>query len=492
MATNTAISIGAQSDHVELKSDLLLRYGNRHGLIAGATGTGKTVTLQVLAEGFSRNGVPVFMADVKGDLSGISQPGSMQDFLVNRANLIGLDDYRAEAFPAVYWDLFGEKGHPVRTTVAEMGPLLLSRILDLNDVQEGVMTIAFRLAAAEDLALLDLKDLQALLSAVGERASELSAKYGNVSAASVGAVQRKLLTLEDQGAAHFLGEPALDLKDFMRTGPDGRGNINILAADRLMQSPRLYATFLFWMLSELFSILPESGDAEKPKFVFFFDEAHLLFNDAPKPLQEKIEQVVRLIRSKGVGVYFISQNPGDIPDFVATQLGNRIIHGLRAYTPQTQRAVRAAADTFRPNPTLDIEKAIGELGTGEAIVGLLEDKGIPGMAQRVLIRPPSSFLGPVNEDIRRKIIADSLFDRLYGQSIDRESASEKLQERRAKRQKEEDSEQPERTAGKEKPAKRTSSRQGYGETVMKSMLRQAGNVLVREAMKAIKNSMKGR
>ena len=485
--TDTAITIGSQTGHPANKADLLLRYGNRHGLIAGATGTGKTVTLQVLAEGFSRNGVPVFLADVKGDLSGMSQKGAMQDFLVKRANDIGLSDYAADSFPVVYWDLFGKKGHPVRTTVAQMGPLLLSRMLDLNDVQEGVITIAFRVATEENLLLLDLKDLQALLANISERSSELSKKYGNVSAASVGAVQRKLLTLEDQGAANFFGEPALDLKDFMRNGPDGRGNINILAADQLMQSPRLYATFLFWMLSELFEILPECGDPEKPKLVFFFDEAHLLFNDAPKPLQEKIEQIVRLIRSKGVGVYFISQNPGDIPDAVAAQLGNRVIHGLRAFTPQTQKAVKTAADTFRPNPALDIEKAIGELGTGEAVVGLLEDKGIPGMAQRVLIRPPSSLLGPVSDEARRLIISASLYDRLYGQTIDRESASEKLQQRMAQRQANPIAE----PVGK-KPAGRVSTRQGYGETLMKSMLRQAGNTLIREAIRVAKNSLKGR
>lgn len=485
--TDTAISIGAQPGHPENKANLLLRYGNRHGLIAGATGTGKTVTLQVLAEGFSRNGVPVFLADVKGDLSGISQKGAMQDFLVKRAADIGLTDYAPDSFPVVFWDLFGKKGHPVRTTVAQMGPLLLSRMLDLNDVQEGVITIAFRVAAEENLLLLDLKDLQSLLTNVSERSSELTAKYGNVSAASVGAVQRKLLTLEDQGASFFFGEPALDLKDFIRNGADGRGHINVLAADQLMQSPRLYATFLFWMMSELFEILPECGDPEKPHLVFFFDEAHLLFNDAPKPLQEKIEQIVRLIRSKGVGVYFISQNPGDIPDSIAAQLGNRVIHGLRAFTPQTQKAVKTAADTFRPNPALDIEKTIGELGTGEAVVGLLEDKGIPGMAQRVLIRPPASLLGPVSDDVRNQIISSSLFDRLYGQNIDRESASEKLGARMAQRQ----AEQSQQSAGKATKLK-GSTRQGYGETMMKSMLRQAGSALIREAIRAAKSSLKGR
>lgn len=492
--SDTVITIGAQTGHPENKSSLLLRYGNRHGLIAGATGTGKTVTLQILAEGFSRNGVPVFLADAKGDLSGISQKGAMQDFLVKRAADIGLTDYTAEAFPVVFWDLFGKKGHPVRATVEQMGPLLLSRLLDLNDVQEGVITIAFRVAAEEGLLLLDLKDLQSLLANVSERAAELSARYGNVSAASVGAVQRKLLTLEDQGAGFFFGEPALDLKDLMRSSGDGRGNINILAADQLMQSPRLYATFLFWMLSELFDIMPECGDPEKPRLVFFFDEAHLLFNDAPKPLLEKIEQVVRLIRSKGVGVYFITQNPGDIPDSVSAQLGNRVIHGLRAFTPQTQKAVKVAADTFRPNPALDIEKTIGELGTGEAVVGLLEDKGVPGIGQRVLIRPPSSLLGPITDDLRRQIVSASLYDRLYGQSINRESAAEKLAARMAQRQAEKQAQAEDfGHQNAEKTAKpKTSTRQGYGETMMKSMLRQAGSVLIREAIRAAKNTMKGR
>ncbi|MBI2234518.1 MAG: DUF853 family protein [Micavibrio aeruginosavorus] len=481
MATDR-ITIGAITGHTEQKIDLLLKYANRHGLIAGATGTGKTVTLQGLAEGFSAAGVPVFLADVKGDLSGLAQPGAMQDFLVRRAQDIGLEGYAPQAFPAVFWDLYGEKGHPLRTTLAQMGPLLLSRMLGLNETQEGVVTIAYRVAAAEALPLLDLKDMQSLLAMLSERAGELSARYGNIAAASVGAIQRKLLTLEDQGGAHFFGEPSLDLNDFMRGSADGRGNINILAADRLMQAPKLYATFLFWMLSELFEVMPESGDAEKPKLVFFFDEAHLLFGDAPKPLLEKIEQVVRLIRSKGVGVYFITQDPGDVPDSVSAQLGNRIIHNLRAYTPQTQKSVKAAAQTFRPNPDLDIEAAITALSTGEAIVSLLEDKGIPGMAQRVLIRPPASLLGPASEDTRRQIMAASLFGRLYGQTIDRESAHEILSKRMAAR-----------PAGEAaaKPEKRGSTRQGYGETLMKSMLRQAGNAVVREVIRSVKNGLKG-
>lgn len=477
------IFLGAVTGHPDQPVNLMLGYANRHGLIAGATGTGKTVTLQGLAEGFSAAGVPVFLADVKGDLSGLSQPGTMQDFLIKRAADIGLSDYKPQNFPAVFWDLYGEKGHPVRTTVAQMGPLLLSRLLDLNDVQEGVMTIAFRVAAEEKLLLLDLKDLQSILNMLSARATEFSSRFGNISATSVAAIQRKLLVLEDQGAAQFFGEPALDLNDFIKCDSAGCGHINILAADRLMQAPRLYGTFLFWMLSDLFEVLPECGDIAKPKLVFFFDEAHLLFSDAPKALLDKIEQVVRLIRSKGVGIYFITQNPGDVPDDVAAQLGNRIIHNLRAYTPQTQKAVKAAAQTFRPNPALNVETAITELGTGEAVVGLLGDKGIPAMAQRVLIRPPSSCLGPAPADARTAIIASSLFGRLYGQAIDRESAYEILKARMQSR--------PAPVAEKSSKS-RSSTRQGYGETLAKSMLRQAGNVLVREVIKGLKSSMKGR
>ncbi len=479
---SVSIMIGAVTGQPENKIHLQLRYANRHGLICGATGTGKTVTLQNLAEGFSAAGVPVFLADIKGDLSGLSQPGAMQDFLVNRAQEIGFGDYAPRAFPVVFWDLYGEKGHPVRTTVAQMGPLLLSRLLDLNDVQEGVMAIVFRLAAEEGLLLLDLKDLQAVLAMVSGRAGELSARYGNVSAASVGAIQRKLLILEDQGAAHFFGEPALDLNDFLRCDASGAGHVNILDAARLMQSPRLYATFLFWMLSELFDTLPECGDIAKPKLVFFFDEAHLLFNDAPRALVEKIEQVVRLIRSKGVGVYFITQNPGDVPDSVAAQLGNRIVHNLRAYTPQTQKAIRAAAQTFRQSAALDIEQAITELATGEAITGLMEDKGIPGMACRTLIRPPSSLLGPAPDAARQQMISGSLFGRLYSQSVDRESAHEILKARMAAR--------PVPVAPA--PRSRASSRQGYGETLAKSMLRQAGNTIMREVIKSLKSNLRGR
>jgi hypothetical protein len=358
------------------------KYANRHGLIAGATGTGKTVSLQILAEGFSRLGVPIFVADVKGDLSGISQAGTDKPKLMERAQAIGLDDYTFQGFPTVFWDLLGRQGHPLRTTVSEMGPLLLSRLLELNDTQEGVMYATFKFADDEGLLLLDLKDLRALLTSIGENAKALTLEYGNISKASVGAIQRRLLVLEEQQGERFLGEPALYLPDFMRTDTNGHGYINVLAADELMQYPRLYATFLLWLLAELFEELPEVGDPDKPRLVFFFDEAHLLFDDAPRALIDKVEQVVRLIRSKGVGIYFVTQNPLDIPDAVLGQLGNRIQHALRAFTPRDQKAVRAAADTFRPNPKFNAAQVIMELGVGEALVSMLERKGAPGIVQR--------------------------------------------------------------------------------------------------------------
>ncbi|MEL7542196.1 MAG: helicase HerA-like domain-containing protein [Pseudomonadota bacterium] len=412
------------------KEYLDLERANRHGLVAGATGTGKTVSLQIMAEGFADFGVPVFCADVKGDLSGIAMAGTEKDFLSARAEKIGFaDDYKYEAFPTIFWDLFGEKGHPIRTTVTEMGPLLLSRLLDLNETQEGVLNIAFRLADDENLPILDLRDLRALLVNVGERTRELGLQYGNISTASVGAIQRRLLVLEEQGGMNFFGEPALDIRDFMRTTRTGRGYINVLAADKLMHSPRLYATFLLWLLSELFEELPEVGDPRKPKLVFFFDEAHLLFNEAPKALLEKVEQVVRLIRSKGVGVYFVTQNPLDIPDTVGSQLGSRVQHALRAFTPREQKAVRAAAQTFRPNPDIDTERAIMELGVGEALVSTLERKGAPSIVQRTLIRPPSTRLGPVTPDERKAVIAESPIAGQYEKKVDRESAHELLQKR---------------------------------------------------------------
>jgi hypothetical protein len=404
-----------------------LAYGNRHGLITGATGTGKTVSLQILAEGFSDAGVPVFCADIKGDLAGLAVAGEPKDFLAKRAETIGFtDEYRFDAFPVVFWDLFGKAGHPIRTTISEMGPLLLARMLDLNDTQEGVLNIAFRIADDDGLLLLDLKDLQAMLVHVAERAGELKVRYGNVSNASVGAVQRKLLVLEEQGGEQFFGEPAIEIGELMRTTRDGRGIINVLAAAALMSSPRLYATFLLWLLSELFEDLPEVGDPDKPRLVFFFDEAHLLFDGAPKALLEKIEQVVRLIRSKGVGVYFVTQNPLDVPDMVLAQLGNRVQHALRAFTPRDTKAVKAAADTFRPNPDFSAFEAITQLGVGEALVSTLEDKGIPSIVQRTLIRPPSSRIGTISDEERRKVIAASPIGPIYDTAVDRESAFEIL------------------------------------------------------------------
>ncbi|NNC60401.1 MAG: DUF853 family protein [Erythrobacter sp.] len=407
-----------------------LSRANRHGLIAGATGTGKTVTLQGLAESFSANGVPVFVADVKGDLSGITMPGSASfkhaDKLEGRAAELGMDDYGYSDNPAVFWDLYGEQGHPIRTTVSEMGPLLLARLLDLNDTQEGVLQIVFRHADDNGLLLLDFGDLQSILAWAAQNAKELSGKYGNVSKQSVGAIQRQLLSFESQGADQFFGEPALEIDDFLRVDEQGRGYINVLAADQLMRSPKLYATFLLWLLAELFESLPEVGDPEKPKLVFFFDEAHLLFDDAPKALEDKIEQVVRLIRSKGVGVYFVTQNPIDIPEEVAGQLGNRVQHALRAFTPRDQRAIRAAAETFRINPDLDVEEAITELKVGEALVSTLDEDGAPTVVQRTLIKPPRSRLGPVTKKERAIIRSISPVEGKYDQIVDRESAEEVL------------------------------------------------------------------
>jgi DNA helicase HerA-like ATPase len=412
----------------ELPAWLTLGLANRHGLVTGATGTGKTVSLQVMAEGFARAGVPVFAADIKGDLSGISEVGEPKDIIVKRAGEMGLS-FQPDQFSTIFWDVFGEQGHPVRATVSEMGPLLLSRMMDLNDVQEGVLNIAFKVADEQGLLLLDMKDLRAILSFIAEHANELTTQYGNVSKQTVGTIQRQLLVLENQGGARFFGEPALALKDFMRTDSDGRGMINILVADKLMQSPQLYATFLLWMLSELFEQLPEAGDPPKPKLVFFFDEAHLLFNDAPKALMDKIEQVVRLIRSKGVGVYFVTQNPIDVPDKVLGQLGNRVQHALRAFTPRDQKAVAAAAQTFRPNPKLDTAQVIMELGKGEALVSFLEGNGIPAVVERVMIRPPTARIGPITAEERRAIMDKSPVKGKYDTSIDSESAYEVLQKR---------------------------------------------------------------
>jgi DNA helicase HerA-like ATPase len=423
--TDKAIFIGKEGDQTAF---LTLALANRHGLATGATGTGKTVSLQVMAEGFARAGVPVFAADIKGDLSGIAETGEAKDFILSRAKDMALD-FKPDQFSTVFWDVFGEQGHPVRATVSEMGPLLLSRMMDLNDVQEGVLNIAFRVADEQGLLLLDMKDLRGILSFIAEHADELTTQYGNVSKQTVGTMQRQLLVLENQGADKFFGEPALQLKDFMRTDANGRGMVNILVADKLMQSPKLYATFLLWMLSELFEELPEVGDPPQPKLVFFFDEAHLLFNDAPKPLMDKIEQVVRLIRSKGVGVYFVTQNPIDVPDKVLAQLGNRIQHALRAFTPRDQKAVQAAAQTFRPNPKLDTAQVITELGKGEALVSFLEGNGTPAIVERVMIRPPTGRIGPITPEERKAIITASPVKGKYDTTIDSESAYEVLQKR---------------------------------------------------------------
>ncbi|WP_172122726.1 MULTISPECIES: helicase HerA-like domain-containing protein [unclassified Devosia] len=466
---------------------LALRYANRHGLITGATGTGKTVTLQVLAEGFSRAGVPVFCADIKGDLSGLAVAGEAKPALMERADKIGLPGGLAfEGSPTIFWDLFGKQGHPVRTTISEIGPLLLSRLLDLNDTQEGVLNIAFKVADDEGLLLLDLKDLRALLTDLGQRSKEISLRYGNVSSASIGAIQRDLLVLEQQGAESFFGERALEIADLMRTDRDGRGFVSVLAADELMRSPRLYSTFLLWLLSELFEELPEVGDPEKPRLVFFFDEAHLLFDDAPKALIDKVEQVVKLIRSKGVGVYFVTQNPADIPEAVLAQLGNRVQHALRAYTPREQKAVRVAAETFRANPAFSTEEAITQLGTGEALVSTLGEKGVPSMVGRTMIRPPSGRIGPLTPAERQAVIADSPVGGLYDAVIDRDSAFEVLA-RKAERRQDEAGAERER---KETQAPRRSSRQTPAEAAMNSLARTVANRLGSALVRGVLGSLK--
>lgn len=413
------------------KTDIFLlpKMANRHGLIAGATGTGKTVTLRVLAEQFSQIGVPVFMADVKGDLSGLPFPGGENPKVTERVNNLGLKDFSFEGYPVTFWDVFGEQGHPVRTTISEMGPLLLGRILSLNEIQSGVLNITFKIADDNGLLLLDLKDLRAMAQYVGDNAEQFKTQYGNISAASIGAIQRNLLTLEEQGGDKYFGEPALNIEDLMQTGSKGKGMINILTADKLMQSPRIYATFLLWLLSELFEQLPEVGDLEKPKLVFLFDEAHLLFEDVPKALEEKIEQVVRLIRSKGVGVYFITQNPLDLPETVLGQLGNRVQHALRAFTPKDQKSVKVAAETFRSNPKLNVVKAITELGVGEALVSLLDEKGTPTIVDRALVYPPHSRLSPLNPEERTRFVRESVLFGHYEKIVNRESAYEKLKEK---------------------------------------------------------------
>ncbi|MCV2869948.1 DUF853 domain-containing protein [Defluviimonas sp. WL0002] len=506
MTSEGAIFVGGGGEGYGTPQDLLLRYANRHGLIAGATGTGKTVTLQILAEGFSQAGVPVFMADVKGDLAGLAVSGSpahkLHDAFQKRSDTIGFD-LRYQAYPTVFWDLFGEQGHPVRTTVSEMGPLLLARLLDLTEAQEGVLNVAFRVADEEGLPLLDLKDLRAMLVWIGQNSGDLALRYGNVATATVGAIQRALLVLENQGAARFFGEPALELADMMRVHFDGRGQVNVLAADKLMASPRLYATFLLWLLSELFEELPEVGDPDKPRFVFFFDEAHLLFDDAPKALVDKVEQVARLIRSKGVGVYFITQNPADVPDDVLGQLGNRVQHALRAFTAKDQQDLRRAAQNYRPNPAFDTETAIKEVGVGEAVTSFLQAKGVPGMVERTLVRPPSSQLGPITMNERRGVIASSGLSAKYDREIDRDSAFERLaaraeaaakaaaeaeeeearmqeEERRARERRRYD----DRTTGRSTSRSRSSRRsdtmlEAFGKSVARQLGTRTGRALVR-------------
>ena len=479
--------------NADAQACLLPQLANRHGCITGATGTGKTITLQVLAESFSRIGTPVFMADVKGDLSGISQAGAPSPKLSQRLTDLGLPEPAWGGSPATLWDIFGEQGHPIRATVSDLGPLLLSRMLDLNDTQEGVLTLAFRVADDEGLLILDLKDLRSMLQHVADRAAELRTRYGQVSSASIGAIQRSLLRLESEGAGIFFGEPMLDVFDWMRTDAQGRGMVNILAADRLMQSPRLYAVFLLWMLADLYERLPEVGDLDKPKLVFFFDEAHLLFKDAPGALLEKIEQVVRLIRSKGVGVYFVSQNPADIPDSVLGQLGHRVQHALRAYTPRDQKAVKAAAQTMRPSPGLDIEAAITELAVGEALVSLLDSKGQPTPTQRVWMLAPGSRIGPAAAAERQALLGGSLLAGKYDQAVDRESAYEILQRRAQAGAAEAAEANAGKAAGDQdtglagavgdflfgSTGPRGGRRDGVVQSVAKSMVRNAANRLVR-------------
>lgn len=471
---------------------LLTGMANRHGLVAGATGTGKTITLQVIAERLSRCGVPVFAADVKGDLSGISRPGTENPRITQRIDTIGISDFSFAGCPVVFWDLFGKKGHPVRTTVSEMGPLLLGRILSLNDIQSGVLSLVFRIADDSGLLLLDLKDLQAMLKYVGDNAAGYTTEYGNISAASVGAIQRGLLQLEDQGGGGLFGEPALNLQDFVQTDSSGQGIINILAADSLMQYPKLYATFLLWMLSELFEALPEVGDPDKPRLVFFFDEAHLLFTDAPQGLLEKIEQVVRLIRSKGVGVYFVTQNPLDIPDSVLGQLGNRVQHALRAFTPRDQKAVRAAAETFRSNPDLNVEEAIIQLGVGEALISFLDEKGIPGVVDRALVCPPQSQIGAITDAQRQEILRSSVVYGHYENTIDRQSAYELLKAR-AEEAAELAAREAERAAVEKEARRRTPTRQRetVTEALAKSAARAIGSQMGRQIIRGVLGSILG-
>jgi hypothetical protein len=473
-------------------SDLLLlpRMANRHGLVAGATGTGKTVTLRTMAERFSAIGVPVFLADVKGDLPGACKPGGDNPKVAERVEQLKLEGFEYQGFPVVFWDLYGQQGHPVRTTISDMGPLLFSRLLNLNDTQGGVLNMVFKIADDNGLLLLDLKDLRSMLQFVGDHAAEFKTQYGNVSSASIGAIQRGLLELESQGAGAFFGEPALDLDDLMQTDAKGRGVINILAADKLINAPKLYATFLLWLLSELFERLPEVGDPEKPKLAFFFDEAHLLFNDAPDALLDKVEQVVRLVRSKGVGVYFVSQNPLDIPEKVLGQLGNRVQHALRAFTPRDQKAVKAAAETFRANPDLDVATAITELAVGEALVSFLDEKGRPGIVEQAFICPPASQLSPITPEERQQVIKASLLAGHYEQAVDRESAFEKLKARAdvAMQQEAAETQAQEEAKASKEPARRSDS---LVEAFGKSVIRAAGSSIGRQIIRGVMGSIFG-
>ncbi len=486
----TAIIIAKKTTNTQQDVVLHSQFANRHGLIAGATGTGKTVTLKVLAESFSRIGVPVFLADAKGDVSSLAKAGETNPKFEERIKSLNIDSIPFAASSVVFWDLFGEQGHPIRTTVSEIGPLLLSRMLNLNDTQEGVLSAVFRIADDQGLLLIDFKDLKAMITYVSEHAADFKAEYGNLSPASLGAIQRNLLALADQGGDKFFGEPALNIMDFIQTDNQGRGNINLLAADKLMNTPKLYATFLLWMLSELFEQLPEVGDMDKPKLVFFFDEAHLLFDNASDALQEKIEQVVRLIRSKGVGIYFVTQNPLDLPESVLGQLGNRVQHALRAFTPKDQKAVKTAADTFRANPEFEVDQAITELGVGEALISCLDEQGIPQIVERAWVMPPYSSFSPITTDERKGLMNQSVVAGIYEKEVDRESAFEMLQNKVAERQQQAAQAEQDKVAAKEQEAL-AKQQAKEAEALAKQQARQQ-DLLLKEQQKEAERSAKQR
>ena len=486
----TAIIIDKKTTNTQQDVVLHSQFANRHGLIAGATGTGKTVTLKVLAESFSRIGVPVFLADAKGDVSSLAKAGETNPKFEERIKSLNIGSIPFEASPVIFWDLFGEQGHPIRTTVSEIGPLLLSRMLNLNDTQEGVLSAVFRIADDQGLLLIDFKDLKAMITYVSEHAADFKAEYGNLSPASLGAIQRNLLALADQGGDKFFGEPALNIMDFIQTDDQGRGNINLLAADKLMNTPKLYATFLLWMLSELFEQLPEVGDMDKPKLVFFFDEAHLLFDNASDALQEKIEQVVRLIRSKGVGIYFVTQNPLDLPESVLGQLGNRVQHALRAFTPKDQKAVKTAADTFRANPEFEVDQAITELGVGEALISCLDEQGIPQIVERAWVMPPYSSFSPITTDERKGLMNQSVVAGIYEKEVDRESAFEMLQNKVAERQQQAAQAEQDKVAAKEQEAL-AKQQAKEAEALAKQQARQQ-DLLIKEQQKEAERSAKQR